>query len=112
MYLYPHWLFKSFSVILLPKITVGNTAVEKLNTEISISNTTLEENSITNEIRIGASETQTRLEEDLATFSTKLGGKDTPRSRNIAITSSLLNETIVKNGETFSFCDTIRKTYR
>lgn len=85
----------------------GNSSIQKLNTDISISNTILEENTTLNEIRIGAHEADILLEEELASFSTKLGGKDTPRSRNIAITSSILNETIVKNGETFSFCDTI-----
>ena len=70
------------------------------------------QNSITNEIRIGAHEVdgnEAPLETELASFSTKLGGKNTARSRNIGITTSTLNETIVKNGETFSFCECIGK---
>lgn len=65
--------------------------------------------SVTNEIRIGAHEADGNSETELASFSTKLGGKNTPRSRNIGITTSTLNETIVKSGEIFSFCELIGK---
>ncbi len=64
---------------------------------------------ITNEIRIGAHEADGNTEVELASFSTKLSGKNTARSRNIGITTSTLNETIVKSGETFSFCGLIGK---
>lgn len=64
-------------------------------------------NTTKNEIRIGAHEATQSEEQELATFSTKLGGKDTPRSRNIGITTSILNGTVVNNGETFSFCETV-----
>lgn len=46
-------------------------------------------------------------EKELATFSTNLSGKDSPRSRNIKLTTSKLNGTTVNNNEIFSFCDTI-----
>ena len=83
--------------------------VQKLDTEVSITNTNAFQNTLTNEIRIGAHESELMNETELASFSTKLGGKATPRSRNIGITTSALNETIVKKGETFSFCNTIGK---
>ena len=51
----------------------------------------------------GAHEEEPR-EEELGSYSTKLGGKDTPRSHNISITTSTINETIIKDGEVFSFC--------
>ncbi len=79
----------------------NTTSVSKLNTEISVPNNTL------NEIRISEHEVDALNEEELASFSTKLNGADSPRTHNISITSSTLNETVVKNGETFSFCDTV-----
>lgn len=66
----------------------------------------IQNNESTNELKIGATQDS---EEELASFSTKLGGRDTPRSHNISITTSTLNETLLKNGETFSFCNTVGK---
>lgn len=63
-----------------------------------------------NEIRIGEHEARQNSEEELASFSTKLSGQDSPRTRNIGITSSTLNGTTINNGETFSFCKTIGKS--
>ena len=48
-------------------------------------------------------------EEQLSTFSTKIYSKDRERQNNINITCNTLNDTIVKNGETFSFCNTVGK---
>ena len=48
---------------------------------------------------------------EIASFSTKVfTPNDKARQNNIQITCSRLNETIVKSGETFSFCDTVRKS--
>ena len=79
-----------------------NITANRMNAEISINNTSTTNNT-TNEIGIGAHEVDEQSETELASFSTKLGGRDTPRSHNISITSSIINETIIKNGETFSF---------
>lgn len=46
-------------------------------------------------------------EEQLSTFSTTIYSKDSARQNNIQITCNSLNGTTVKNGETFSFCDTV-----
>ena len=46
-------------------------------------------------------------EEILATFSTKIYSTDSSRQNNISITCSKLNGTTVRNGDTFSFCNTI-----
>ena len=46
-------------------------------------------------------------EEIVATFTTKIYNKDSARQNNIKITCNTLNNCIVRNGTTFSFCDTI-----
>lgn len=46
-------------------------------------------------------------EEQIATFSTKIYSTDSARQNNIRITCDTLNGKIVKNGETFSFCNTV-----
>lgn len=65
----------------------------------------------TNEIKQGVTETDNTptptIEEQIATFSTKIYTKDSARQNNISITCNTLNETIVKNGSTFSFCNTV-----
>lgn len=49
----------------------------------------------------------TPKEEPLASFSTKVSQKDPDRQNNITIACQSLNGTIVKAGETFSFCNTL-----
>lgn len=44
---------------------------------------------------------------EISTFSTTLYSKDSERQHNIQLTCSVLNGTVVKNGETFSFCSTV-----
>lgn len=46
-------------------------------------------------------------EEELIAFSTKIYSNDNNRTTNMKITTSTLDGTIVKNGETFSFCNTV-----
>lgn len=48
-------------------------------------------------------------ETEIASFSTKIYTKDSERQNNISITCSSLNDTIVENGKTFSFCNTVGK---
>lgn len=48
-------------------------------------------------------------EEVISSFSTNILDKDAGRQTNINITCSTLNGTIVKSGETFSFCNTVGK---
>lgn len=48
------------------------------------------------------------VEKEIASFSTKIQNKkDSNRQGNITITCSALTNTIVKPGETFSFCDVV-----
>lgn len=49
------------------------------------------------------------LEETIGSFSTNILDKSSGRQTNIELTCSILNGTIVKKGETFSFCDTVGK---
>ena len=51
-------------------------------------------------------ETQ-KKEEILSSFSTKIYNKESARQNNVSITCSNLNNTIVKNNTTFSFCSTL-----
>ena len=46
-------------------------------------------------------------EEQLAIFSTKIYSPDPARQNNLTISCNKLNETVVKNGDTFSFCNTV-----
>jgi len=46
-------------------------------------------------------------EEQIATFTTKIYDQNSARQNNINITCNTLNGTIVKNSDTFSFCDTV-----
>lgn len=47
------------------------------------------------------------IETELSSFSTKIYSKDPARQNNVQITCSSLNDTIVENGATFSFCNTV-----
>lgn len=90
-----------------------NDALNKGNNEKSDSNdhnntsTNYSNNSSTNESS-NNSKTNTELKEiEISTFSTTLYSKDNERQHNIQLTCSTLNGTIVKTGETFSFCSTV-----
>lgn len=50
------------------------------------------------------------VETQISDFTTKIYTKDKERQNNISITCSTLNDTIVDNGNTFSFCGTIGKS--
>lgn len=71
------------------------------NTNNNFSNTT--ENNV-NEIKQDPPQPK---EEQIASFTTKIYNKDTARQTNIELTCSSLNGTIIKNGNTFSFCNTL-----
>ena len=47
------------------------------------------------------------IEKQIATFTTKIYSQDSSRQNNIAITCKTLNGTTIKNGASFSFCNTI-----
>ena len=49
------------------------------------------------------------IETEIATYTTKIRTKYPERQNNITIACSTLNDTIVENGKTFSFCNTLGK---
>ena len=53
------------------------------------------------------STTSPKKETEISSFSTELLDKTPNRVNNIAITCSKINETIIKNGDTFSFCNAV-----
>ena len=69
-------------------------------------NTTSEESDNTSENK-NSNSSSVPVEKTLATFSTKIYSKDSARQNNIKITCNSLNNTTVKNGSTFSFCNTV-----
>lgn len=95
------------------KTSTDNTSKQTENNNNNTDNTTAEnqENTnTTNEVTQGIIETEKNpptTEEQIATFTTKIYSSDSARQNNISITCNTLNGTIVKNGETFSFCNTI-----
>lgn len=85
----------------------NSTTINKISMTINTTeNNTTSENTTTNEIKKGIHDTEP-LEQELASFTTKLDGSDSPRTRNIKITTTTLDGTIVSPGKTFSFCNTI-----
>ena len=84
--------------------TEGNTSNEQ-NT--SNNETTNETKNTTSENSTNTDNTPKTVEEQLSAFSTKVYSNDANRTKNIEITTSTLDGTIVKKGETFSFCNTV-----
>lgn len=94
------------------KTSASNTTDNTQNTNNNSNNTTGNETTQENKeatpapVQTPAPAPQTK-EEQIATFSTKIYSNDSARQNNISITCKTLNDTIVKNGETFSFCGTV-----
>lgn len=91
------------------KTSTSNTDNQTKENTTNTSNNT--NSTATNEVKQGITEAEnahpSTTEEQIATFTTKIYSKDSARQNNISITCSTLNGTIVKNGATFSFCNTI-----
>ena len=80
--------------------------VARLATESNTPANNEQINEISNQIENSTPEAKV-TEEELATYSTKLGGSSEGRLTNIRISCEKLNGTVVSNGETFSFCETV-----
>ena len=98
------------------KTEVNTIEVNRTSTDISnlndISNNTINNNIVStnqanNKSNSSSSKVSTKSEELLAQFSTKIYSTDSARQNNIKITCNSLNNTTVKNGSTFSFCNTV-----
>lgn len=92
--------------------TATEQSTNNTNNQNSIENSSNETNNNTNTTPTAENNTNTDntpkiTEEQLSAFSTKIYSNDSNRTKNMEITTSTLNGTIVKNGETFSFCNTI-----
>lgn len=91
--------------------TETNTSEDENNSD-NENATNTQENTSSEENQTNTSDSNTTsapqiVEEQLSTFSTKIYSNDSNRNKNMEITISTLNGTIVKNGETFSFCNTV-----
>ena len=95
----------------------NRTSVEN-NTSNSENNTSNEENTSNNESTAETTNTTAEntsnventakaFEKQISAFSTKIYSNDANRTKNMEITTSTLDGTIVKTGETFSFCNTV-----
>jgi vancomycin resistance protein YoaR len=83
------------------RVAANNTIV---NTNSSnTTNTDVSNSENTNNSTIEAEE------REIASYTSKIKTKDEGRQTNISLTCDTLNGTIVKNGDTFSFCDTVGK---
>lgn len=78
----------------------------KSSTNNEITNSTTNNNSNNNE---NIQNNIQNIEEEISTFSTKIYNLEYERQNNITITCNTLNDTIVSNGDTFSFCNTVGK---
>lgn len=87
--------------------TIKNNAEENISYNYTASNVTSNtENNNVIEVNRG----DTNSETEISSFSTKIyTPNDSGRQNNITLSCSKLNGTIVKSGETFSFCDTVGK---
>lgn len=75
---------------------------QNLNNSNNEANSTLSQNQISQNPPVSQP-----IEEQIAIFSTKIYNSDPARQNNITITCKTLHGTIVKNGDTFSFCNTV-----
>ena len=97
-------------MMLLCFLLAGCSNKNNLNTNNYIASRTVQNQSITNETSEKKNNMQNE-ETELSSFSTKIyTPNDEARQNNITITCQALNETIVKPGETFSFCNTVRES--
>lgn len=80
-----------------------NVAVNDLNLNSTLAS---ESNKIQNTEQSEPQQNQPQ-EEIITSFSTKIYNKESERQNNIQLTCNTLDSTIVRNGSTFSFCDTI-----
>lgn len=88
-----------------------NSNYESSRISQNVDNTNIQvENSITDtpNVQNPVAEKPT-IETEIASFTTKIYTKDSERQNNISIACNTLNDTIVENGKTFSFSNTVGK---
>lgn len=77
------------------------------NTENFEQNSLMENKANEENVQNNIQNIEPKKDELISSFSTKIYTKESERQNNISITCSKLNGTVVKNGGTFSFCNTI-----
>ena len=82
----------------------GNSNYNANRTEAIIDNT---DKNVPNQTVAGHDETPPPVETEISTFSTPIVSDDESRQHNVELTCEKLNDTLVENGATFSFCDTL-----
>ncbi|MBR3002365.1 MAG: VanW family protein [Clostridia bacterium] len=84
---------------------------DKNNTSNNTENTDVDENNANSNYNEESHENTEQkappVETEIATFTTKIYSKDSGRQNNVKITCNTLNDTVVENGATFSFCNTV-----
>ena len=84
-----------------------NETAKNLNTNNNSQNNTNNPNQNITDNEAEEVKPKEQKEEEIAHFTTKIMTKDSSRQKNIGITCSTLNNTLVENGATFSFCNTV-----
>lgn len=77
------------------------------NNSNNANNSNKADNSNNSAVRISSEKIDKPVEEEIASFSTTIYIKDENRQNNLTLACSQLNGTVVKSGETFSFCNTL-----
>lgn len=90
-------------------IDISNTNASTSNNTIDISSTNTSTSNNIKDENSTPTEHSEYIETEIASYTTKIRTKDEGRQTNITLTCSTLNNTIVENGSTFSFCDTVGK---
>lgn len=81
--------------------------VVKNNTSNTNTSKTLDDKDDKHTVKSEGKKDTPPKETEISTFSTPIVTQDAARQNNVSITCSTLNDTVVKNGETFSFCNTV-----
>ncbi len=94
------------------KTSASNDNISNTSNNESLPSTNTNSNTIENSTKeqtkgITNSASNKETQETLSSFTTKIYSKDSARQNNIQITCKALNGTIIKNGSTFSFCNTV-----
>ena len=93
--------------------TNQNNSSENNTVDNAVFESSIDQNSVNDSNTIQSNQvpaaSEQKKEEEIASFSTKIYTKDSSRQNNISITCSTLNETLISNGSTFSFCNTVGK---
>ena len=86
------------------RVSINNEITENITEESNEFNTSLESNE-----QVTDKEKKQETENLLSEYTTKIYSKDSNRQQNISITCDKINNTIINNGETFSFYNIVGK---